>query len=391
MLKFHLMAGLLFISQIAYSSTIINGDEQFNQYQNLLTKRKIGIVANNASVLSNGQNIVEFLRSKQINIQTIFALEHGFSAKVDAGEAINSGQESGIKLVSLYGQHKQPTATDLAKLDLIIFDVQDVGVRYYTYISSLQKVLEAGAKFNKPILLLDRANPNSFYIDGPVLDKNYRSFVGMQTVPIVYGMTIGEYAKMLIGEHWLELNNKQLANLRLTIIPIKNYTHASLYTPPQPPSPNLPNLSAIYWYPSLGWFEGTKLSVGRGTAMPFQVLGSPVLTSKFSFIPQSVKGAQNPPFLAESCFGWDLRMSPTQVLNTTNKQIKLSYLIQAYQQYPDKKKFFQADFFDKLAGNSQLRQQIIAGESEEAIRRSWQIGLNKFKLIRAKYLLYPDH
>jgi uncharacterized protein YbbC (DUF1343 family) len=299
--------------------------------------------------------------------------------------------DSKPKIVSLYGKKDKPTKNDLADVDVIIFDIQDVGVRYYTYISSLQRIMEAVSEYNKPLIILDRANPNGFYIDGPILEPKYKSFVGMQAIPIVYGMTIGEYARMLVGEEWLDLSPKNKSQqLKLTIIPVANYTHASKYQLTDKPSPNLPNMTAIYLYPSLGWFEGTQLSIGRGTSTPFQVIGHPDYKTDFSFTPHPMSGATNPPFNGKLCYGWDLQMSANDALEQVNGRINLEYLLRAYKEFPDKAHFF-TNFFDKLAGNDSLKQQIIAGKTESEIRSSWQPGLKKFATIRNKYLLYPEN
>ena len=384
---------ILLIFKVASADTnIINGDAQFAKYLPILKNKKVAVFANSASLVNN-TNIVDSLIAKQINIVKIFSPEHGFSGLNDAGAKIkDSNYKHKISIISLYGKKLAPNNMDLKDVDIIIFDIQDVGVRYYTYISSLQKLLEAAINNNKPLILLDRANPNSFYIDGPVLNLKYKSFVGMQPIPIVYGMTIGEYAQMLVGEKWLDITPKSRINkLQLTIIPVANYIHQNKYQPLQKPSPNLPNLNSIYWYPSLGWFEGTKVSIGRGTPMPFQVLGAPEYkaTQNFSFLPKALSGAQNPPYKEIRCYGWDLQMAPESALQQINGQIRLDYLLNAYQKYPDKQKFF-TSFFNKLAGNSLLQQQIKAGLTEQEIRASWQKDLNAFKKTRKKYLLYQD-
>lgn len=357
-------------------------------YFPLIKNKRVAIFANNASIVNN-ENIVAFLKKNNINIIKIFSPEHGFSGTADAGDKVTNSNIDGVPIISLYGKKESPDAKDLSDVDVVLFDIQDVGVRYYTYISSLQKLMEALTINSKPLIVLDRPNPNAYYIDGPVLDKKYKSFVGMQSIPVVYGMTIGEYALMLKGENWLDLKSKSLANkINLTVIPIDNYTHQDVYTPSMRPSPNLPNLNSIYWYPSLGFFEGTKLSIGRGTIFPFQVIGSPYITqTEFSFKPQSMFGSQNPPLNNQICYGWNLQMDPTIARQQINGQIQLKFLIQSYEQYESKEAFF-TNFFDKLAGNNILKQQIIAGKSESDIRNSWRSDIGKFKLIRKKYLLY---
>lgn len=388
-----LVAILLIISSELVALPMINpilpGDSQFSEYLPLLKNKRVAVFANRGSLV-DGVNIVTALKNQQVNIVKIFSPEHGFDGMADAGAKVANSQFESIPLISLYGKKTKPSASDLSNVDVIVFDIQDVGVRYYTYISSLQRLMEAAANNHKPLIVLDRPNPNSFYIDGPILEPKYHSFVGLQPIPIVYGMTIGEYALMLKGQEWLELIPKSAAkSLELTVIPVKNYTHADHYQLSIPPSPNLPTMSAIYWYPSLGWFEGTKMSVGRGTAMPFQVLGAPNYPESFTFTPRSTSGAQNPPYLNQHCHGWDLQMPASNVITQINGKIQLKYLIDAYHQSPDKTHFF-TPFFSKLAGNDILRQQIIAGMSESQIRVSWQNGIDKFKAIRANYLIYPE-
>ncbi len=382
----------LTLSLYANAESIINGDAQFELYESQISNKRVAVFANNSSQV-NGQNIVDFLIKKQINIVKVFTPEHGFNVEADAGSAVTNqnSADSKVRIVSLYGKKDKPSKSDLADVDIIIFDIQDVGVRYYTYISSLQKMMEAASEYNKPLIILDRANPNGFYIDGPILEPKYKSFVGMQAIPIVYGMTIGEYARMLVGEKWLDLKPKSKASqLKLTIIPVANYTHASKYQLTDKPSPNLPNMTAIYLYPSLGWFEGTRLSIGRGTSMPFQVIGHPDYKTDFSFTPHPMSGATNPPLNGKLCYGWDLQMPADEALEQTNGKINLEYLLRAYKEFPDKAHFF-TNFFDKLAGNSNLKQQIIAGKTESEIRSSWQPGLTKFATIRNRYLIYPEN
>ena len=271
----------------------------------------------------------------------------------------------------------------------MLFDIQDVGVRFYTYISSLQKLMEAAINSNKPLIILDRPNPNGFYVDGPVLERQYKSFTGMQRIPIVYGMTMGEYARMLVGEQWLHVKPKQKANdLRLTIIPCVNYTHKTLYVPPVKPSPNLPNIQSIYLYPAIGMLEGTVISVGRGTNKPFQVYGHPLLHTSYRFIPSSRPGAESPRFKGKVCYGWDLANTQRSVLQSIHGKLQIQYLLQAYRLFPQKKHFFAG--FNAVSGNSELAEQIQAGMTEKQIRASWQPQLAAFKRIRKKYLLYTD-
>ncbi|MGY0408016.1 MAG: exo-beta-N-acetylmuramidase NamZ family protein, partial [Polaribacter sp.] len=319
------------------------------------------------------------LLSLKINIKKIFAPEHGFRGKSDAGEVLKDGLDTktGLPILSLYGKNKKPTAAQLKGIDVLIFDIQDVGVRFYTYISTLHYVLEACAELDIQVILLDRPNPNAQYIDGPVLELKYQSFVGMHKVPVVYGMTIGEYGKMINGEKWL----KNGVKCNLKVIPLENYTHQTKYSLPIKPSPNLPNDKSINLYPSLCFFEGTTISVGRGTEMQFQIYGSPFLTkSNFTFTPKPNEGAKYPKYNNSICFGKDLRKTK----NLT--QLNISYLIKAYKQNTSKE-FFNS-FFTKLAGTKKLQQQIEQGLSEKEIKKTWQKDLEKFKSIRKKYLLY---
>ncbi len=311
---------------------------------------------------------------------------------------------TGLPLVSLYGGKLKPSAADLADVDILLFDIQDVGVRFYTYISSLQKYLESAIENNRPLIILDRPDPNGSYVDGPVLDLTLRSFVGMQPIPVVYGMTIGEYARMLVGERWLEPTadslmeavRNQPADLhpngfRLIVIPCKNYTHKSSYTLPVKPSPNLPDMQSIYLYPSLCLFEGTPVSIGRGTSKPFQQFGHPAFPANlYSFTPGSVPGARNPPQLGQVCYGYDL--SGLNIAKETGNRWSLKWLLHAYALFPDKEQFFTGNgsAFDRLAGTPILRQQIRKGLTEEEIRSSWEPALGNFKKIRKKYLLYAD-
>jgi uncharacterized protein YbbC (DUF1343 family) len=302
---------------------------------------------------------------------------------------------TGIPVISLYGKKRKPNAEDLADVDVIIFDIQDVGARFFTYISSLEDLCEAAIEFNKPLLILDRPNPNGDYVDGPVRKDGYRSFLGMQKVPVVYGMTIGEYAMMLKGEKWIDstIRKRSRNDLNLTVIPCANYTHSSKYILPVKPSPNLPDMASVYLYPSTCFFEGTVLSEGRGTDRPFQMFGHPKLPDSLkSFTPTSREGAKNPKLLNQLCYGWDLGGSNEEVRKEVNGQIQLKWLKSAYKLFPGKDTFFlnNGRNFDRLAGNDTLRRQIISGMSDDAIRKSWKPELDKFKKIRKKYLLYKD-
>ncbi|MCC7029036.1 MAG: DUF1343 domain-containing protein, partial [Chitinophagaceae bacterium] len=331
---------------------------------------------------------VDTLQSLKINIVQIFAPEHGFRGAADAGEKVKSGVDarSGIAISSMYGANKKPSKESMKGIDIVVFDIQDVGARFYTYISSLQYMMEACAQAGIPLLILDRPNPNGFYVDGPVMESKNRSFVGMQAIPIVHGMTVGEYARMLNGEGWLSGKVK----CSLKIIPCQQYDHSTLYDLPVPPSPNLKSSTAVLLYPSLCLFEGTMVSVGRGTETPFEVWGAPVFKDNgFSFTPQSTEGAKSPLYENQVCYGANLRLPPYEVLKIIRKKLNLTFIKNAYFLTPDKTKFFN-DFFEKLTGTVTLRYHIMQNKSDEEISASWQAGLTKFKSIRKKYLLYDD-
>ena len=362
----------------------VPGAARIDQYKHLISGKSIAIVANQTSMVGK-THLVDTLLSIGINVSTIFAPEHGFRDLADAGDQIADGKDAqtGVPIISLYGRHFKPTPDDLKGIDAVIFDIQDVGVRFYTYISTLHYVLEACAENNVECIILDRPNPNGFYFDGNIADTVFRSFVGMDPVPVVHGMTTGEYAQMLNGEGWM----KNGVKCRLNIIKCKNYTHKTLYELPVKPSPNLPNQTSIYLYPSICFFEGTTLSLGRGTPFPFQVYGSPKLPDTgFSFTPESVPGAKNPPLLGQKCYGVDLRKAIDDKIVPSPKVI-LEWVIDAYNAYPDKDNFF-IPYFDVLASGPTLREQIRKGMSAEEIRATWKEGLEKFGKIRAKYLLY---
>jgi uncharacterized protein YbbC (DUF1343 family) len=360
------------------------GAWQIDQYKNLIEGKSVAIVANQTSMVGK-IHLVDTLLNIGIKIQTIFAPEHGFRDLADAGDEIRDGidRETGVQIISLYGAHLKPTPEVLKDIEIVLFDIQDVGVRFYTYISTLHYVLEACAENGVKCIVLDRPDPNGFYCDGNIADTAYRSFVAMHPVPVVHGMTVGEYAQMLNGEGWL----KNSIKCDLTVIKCKGYTYKTMYELPVRPSPNLPNQNSIYLYPSICWFEGTNISLGRGTPFPFQVYGSPKLPDKgFSFIPESVPGAKNPPLLGEKCYGTDLRNAIKDKL-VPSPRINLEWLIDAYLNYPDKNNFF-TSYFDVLAAGPTLREQIQKGLSAEEIRASWKDGLEKFAKIRGKYLLY---
>jgi len=368
---------------------IITGAEQTERYLSLLQNKRVAVCFNPTSVIGK-THLVDTLLSADINIVKIFAPEHGFRGEAEAGAIIQSAMDAktGIPIVSLYGKNKKPTPEQLKGVDIVLFDIQDVGCRFFTYISTLHYVMEATAAAKIPVLILDRPNPNGYFVDGPVLEEKFKSFVGMHPVPVVHGMTIGEYAQMINGEKWLENN----LVCELKIIECENYTHNSRYSLPVKPSPNLNSDEAIYLYPSLCLFEGTDISLGRGTLTPFQIFGHPNLTvGNFYFTPEPIKGvSENPPQKGNKCRGFDLTQEARNNLQGNNS-FNLSYLITAYKHFPKEMKFFtNPDFFDKLAGNSTLRWQIINGRTEEEIHTSWKPALDNFKKTRTKYLLYPE-
>ena len=371
------------------------GASQLDAYLPLLKGKNVAVVGNQTSIIQNSapqlrpvpkkmQNythLVDTLLALNVKIKKVFSPEHGFRGKADAGEKVadNVDTATGLPIISLYGSNRKPKADQLKNVDIILFDLQDVGVRFYTYISTLHYVMEAAAQENIPLVVLDRPNPNGHYVDGPILEDKFRSFIGMHPVPIVYGLTIGEYAQMINGENWLNGGIK----CNLTIIPIKNYTHKTAYNLPIKPSPNLPNAQAVRLYPSLCFFEGTTISCGRGTEKQFQIFGSPELPKEYfpySFTPQPNEGAKNPKHNGELCYG--LNLQETEIL-----KINLQWILDAYSDFPNKNEFFNS-FFKKLAGTETLQNQIELGYSTIDIEKTWQPGLEKFKKIRLKYLLY---
>lgn len=369
-----------FENNVPLSSNIISGADNSSAYLPLLKDKKVGIITNQTGILSDKTHLVDFLLDKKINVQKIYAPEHGFRGTADAGELIKDGKDTktGLPIISLYGNNKKPKPEQLAGIDVMVFDLQDVGARFYTYISSLHYIMEACAENNIPLIVLDRPNPNGSIVDGPILEKEHTSFVGMHQIPLLHGMTIGEYAKMINGEKWL----KNGVECKLTVIPCLNYNREMAYSLPVKPSPNLPNDQSINLYASLCLFEGTNVSSGRGTEMQFQIYGSPFLPkSSFSFTPMPNFGAKDPMHNGKLCYGEDL----TKIEKV--KQLELKWLIKAYNSTSDKSKFFN-DFFLKLAGTKKLREQIEAGVSESEIRKSWEKGLNDFKSMRRNYLIY---
>lgn len=383
----------------------IPGAYNISAYINQLQGKRIAVFANQTSMVED-KHLVDVLLANQVLVKKIFGPEHGFRGVADAGEKVGNytDAKTGIPVISLYGAKQKPSAQDLEDIDVILFDIQDVGVRFYTFISSLQELMEAAFLYHKTMLILDRPNPNGNYVDGPVLDTAYTSFVGKQPVPVVYGMTIGEYATMLVGEGWLEtLSMKEYHKMKsagqdpLVVVPCKHYNRNDPYPLPVKPSPNLPDMTSIYWYPSICFFEGTVLSEGRGTSTPFQVFGHPSLPKDlYSFTPVNMPGAANPKLKDQVCFGWNLSGDPTLARKKINGKIHLEYLLEAYSMFPEKDKFFimpksgnkKGAFFNKLAGNDVLMTQIQQGLGMEEIRKSWEPELQAFKAIRRKYLLY---
>ena len=435
--RFLILPILFFSLFLNAQQRIIPAAERISEYLPLIKGKKVGVFANQTSMVGS-THLVDTLRKLGVNITVIFGPEHGFRGTADAGEKVGNytDKQTGIPVVSLYGSKTRPSREDLQQVDVLLFDIQDVGVRFYTYISSLEALMEAAIGSDKPLLILDRPNPNGHYVDGPVLDKKYQSFVGRQAVPVVYGMTIGEYANMLAMEQWLtpesilklqqlrdtmavidnpdveQTVTRYVASYRwhdpetfkrkefaLKVITCDNYTHKSRYVLPVKPSPNLPNIQSIYLYPSTCFFEGTVLSEGRGTDKPFQVFGHPSLPKNlYSFTPNPNEGAKSSKLYGQLCYGWDVSGTVAKVQAEVDNKIQLKWLLEAYRLFPKKDSFFiipksgkmEECFFDKLAGNSELRLQMQKGMSEAAIRKTWEPGLAEFKAIRSKYLLYEE-
>ena len=378
---------LVGISNTGLWAQIRTGAERTEVYLPLIKDKNIAVVANHTSMIGN-THLVDSLISLNVKVIRIFGPEHGFRGNRSDGKAIEDGIDSntGLPVISLYGKHRKPSEKDMQGIELVIFDIQDVGLRFYTFISTMQNVMEACAAYGIDFLVLDRPNPNGFYIDGPVLEPEYKSFVGMQPVPVVHGMTVAEYARMINEEGWLEKGVK----CKLTYVKCENWDHRKYYHLPVNPSPNLPNMTSIYLYPSLCFFEGTVMSVGRGTDFPFQVYGHPDYPATgFSFTPRSIPGASvNPKYLGKKCNGVDLQKFPKDFFHN-NAGIVLDWLIDAYTQMENKDAFFNK-YFVKLAGTKKLQEQIEKGTSPAAIRASWNKDLQEFQKIRKKYLLYHD-
>lgn len=374
----------VYTPQISFSqNAILTGAEQPALYLPLLQGKRVGFVGNQTSILPQSANkhAVDFLLEKGIQVKKVFVPEHGFRGTADAGEKVDNSvdQKTGLPIISLYGNNKKPTAAQIADLDVVIFDLQDVGTRFFTYISTMHYVMEACAEQGKKVIIFDRPNPNGGYIDGPMLKPGYESFVGMHNIPIVHGLTVGELAQMINGEKWLKGERK----VDLTVIPVSNWTHSMVYNLPIKPSPNLPNDLSIKLYPSTCLFEGTVVSLGRGTFFPFQVYGYPdAKFGSFEFTPVSIDGmSKTPPHQDKLCYGVDLRGE------SMDHHFTLSYLLDAYNKSGMKEKFFN-NYFNTLVGTDELKKQILAGKSEAEIRESWKAVLDAYKVKREKYLIY---
>jgi uncharacterized protein YbbC (DUF1343 family) len=381
-------------------------------YVPMLKGKRVAIFANHTATIGT-VHLVDTLLKLGVNITVAFGPEHGFRGTADAGEKVDTyiDPTTKIPVISLYGKKRKPTPEDLKDVDIMLFDIQDVGTRFYTYISSLQEYMEAAFENSKPLMILDRPNPNGFYVDGPVLDTAYKSFVGMNPIPTVYGMTIGEYAFMVAGEQWLSpkanekyayyktAENSKDTAFHFQLIKCASYTHSSKYILPIKPSPNLPDMASIYWYASTCLFEGTVLSEGRGTEHPFCIFGHPSLPKTyFPFTPQPMEGAKEPKLKGQQCYGWNLYGPDAAIRQVIGNQVQIKYILDAYKLFPDKENFFikpksgnmELSFFNKLAGNKELMQQIKDGKTEAEIRASWKPKLDAFKEIRKKYLMYED-
>jgi len=365
---------------------IKSGADMTGKYLPLLNGKSVAIVANQSSNIGK-THLVDSLLSLHVKVKKVFCPEHGFRGQTDAGKAVSTEKDpkTGLTIVTLYGKNKKPLPEDLLGIDVVIFDIQDVGVRFYTYLSTLHYVMEACAENKKELIVLDRPNPNGYFIDGPMLEPAFKSFLGLDPVPLVYGMTIGEYALMLNGEGWLKDGEK----CNLKVIELAGYNHRDLYELPVRPSPNLPNMPSVYLYPSLGLFEGTVISVGRGTDLPFQVIGHPgIQDAPYHFTPEPKPAAKEPKYMGQQCNGYNLVDFGSQYMKNL-KKIYLFWLIGTYTASTDKEHFFDENF-NFHAGNATLQQQIKEGKTEDQIRATWQPGLNAFKIIRKKYLLYVD-
>ena len=374
----------LTLVSLANAKRVITGDERTELYFHLLEGKRIALYSNHTG-MANGKHIVDILKENKFDVTTILSPEHGFRGTADAGERVGDSvdEKTNIPIISMYKFGREGIdSTTAARFDILVVDIQDVGLRFYTYYITMWRLMDSCAKYGKLVIVLDRPNPNGFYVDGPILDMKYRSGVGWLPIPIVHGMTLGELALMINGEGWLTDKRK----CKLTVIPCKNYKHSTLYELPIPPSPNLPNIKSIYLYPSTCFFEGTVMSLGRGTSLPFQVYGHPDYKgSNYSFTPQSISGAKNPPLLGKKCYGVDL--SDTDDKYIRKQGIDLSYVIDAYKNLNIGSKFF-TSFFDLLAGCSYVREMIEKGCDADEIKARWQDDVTKFKKQRAPYLIY---
>ena len=387
-----LFAIIIFISLIINAQSLklldakdaVYGATRMEKYLPMLENKRVGVVANQTSIMDDGTHLIDTLLGRGVDIVKIFTPEHGFRGTADEGASIDSGvdEKTGIAIVSLYGKNKKPTAEQLQGIDILVFDLQDVGCRFYTYISTMTYVMEAAAENGIPVIVLDRPNPNGFYVDGPVLEKEHASFVGMHCVPIVYGLTIGEYALMVNGERWLS----DSLQCDLTVIPLGNYNRNAIYKLPVKPSPNLPNWEAVYLYPSLCLFEGTDVSVGRGTETPFQVYGHPAMTDDFVFVPRTAEGHRAPLYSDKECHGKELA-SYAHNYGKNAKKLNLTWILDARKQLKNDDKFFNS-YFIKLVGVSDMQQKIDSVLTEDEIRSSWQDGIDNYLKIREKYLIY---
>lgn len=400
---FQCLIGEIFAQPAKSSLPVIPGAERMDVYLPYLKNKSVAVFANPTSLVKK-THLVDTLISSGIHVVKIFGPEHGFRGDANAGEHVEDGldKKTGVPVVSLYGKHNKPTPEDFEGVDMLIFDIQDIGVRFYTYISSLEYFLEAALENHKPLLILDRPNPNGFYVDGPVLDKKFKSFIGMQPVPVVYGMTIGEYALMLAGEKWLSPKANENNSYNITtqptadtpfhvqVIKCKNYDHNTKYNLPVMPSPNLKSMQAIYLYPSTCLIEGTVMSEGRGTDEPFQIFGHPNLPKNlYAFTPKPNAGSKSSKCFYQQCYGWHITGSNEEILKIVDGKIQLKFLLQAYKLFPGKDSFFlKNNFIYRLAGNDVLSKQVLQGKTEAEIRKSWEPALANFKKIRQKYLLY---
>jgi uncharacterized protein YbbC (DUF1343 family) len=388
------IASLLFFSLTLFAQSgkpLLVGAERMREYVPSLAGKTVGLVVNHTSIVGSSQtHLVDTLLAQKIKVTKVFAPEHGFRGMGDAGQEINSETDpkTGLPVISLYGNIKKPTAEHLSGLDVVIFDIQDVGARFYTYISTMHYVMEACAEAGIPVIILDRPNPNGFYVDGPIMEESYKSFVGMHPIPVVHGLTVGELAQMINGQKWLA-NGIQC---NITVVPCFGYKHQTMYQLPVKPSPNLPNMEAIYLYPSLCFFEGTIMSVGRGTDRPFQIFGHPEYAiGDYEFTPMSITGAQSPPYKDLQCRGTELQEFGQDYFERSRK-LDFQWLLQSYQYFNNAGKgqeFFNA-FFEKLAGTAKLREVIVSGYDTAEAGSFWKPELDAYMAMRKQYLLYPD-